>query len=35
MTRNDIDDNGLRFLAMALQTNHTLVSIKLYENHFD
>lgn len=35
MTRNDIDDNGLRMLATALQSNFNLVSIKLYDNHFD
>lgn len=34
MTRNDIDDNGLRMIAEALKENTTLVSVKLYWNHF-
>jgi len=34
MTRNDIDDNGLRMLAESLTTNDSLLSLKLYENHF-
>ncbi len=34
MTRNDIDDNGLKMIAESLETNDTLVSLKLYWNHF-
>lgn len=35
MVRNDIDDNGLKMLAEALNDNDVLVSIKLYENNFE
>ena len=35
MTTNDIDNEGLRFLGEALKQNDTLVSVKLYYNHFD
>ena len=34
MTRNDIDDGGLRMIAESLETNFALVSLKLYWNHF-
>lgn len=34
MTRNDIDDEGLRMLAESLAESQTLVSVKLYWNHF-
>lgn len=34
MTTNDIDDEGLRYLAESLEDNETLVSMKLYWNHF-
>jgi hypothetical protein len=34
MTRNDIDDNGLKMIAESLKTNEYLVSLKLYQNHF-
>jgi len=35
MTVNDIDNEGLRFIGEALKENETLVSVKLYYNHFD
>jgi hypothetical protein len=43
MTRNDIDDNGLRMIAeryindiylFSMHHNDVLVSVKLYWNHF-
>lgn len=34
MTFNSIDDNGLKMIAEALDTNNTLVSLKLYNNDF-
>jgi hypothetical protein len=34
MTRNDIDDGGLKMIAESLETNDALVSLKLYWNHF-
>jgi len=35
MTTNDIDNEGLRYLGESLKQNETLVSMKLYYNHFD
>ena len=34
MTRNGIDDGGLKMIAESLETNDSLVSLKLYWNHF-
>ncbi len=34
MTRNGIDDGGLKMLADALEVNDTLRSLKLYYNDF-
>lgn len=34
MTRNDIDDNGLKMIAESLENNNILISLKLYWNHF-
>lgn len=34
MTRNDIDDNGLKMIAESMETNFALISLKLYWNHF-
>lgn len=34
MTKNDIDDNGLKMLAESLETNDKLISLKLYWNNF-
>lgn len=34
MTKNDIDDDGLRMIADSLAFNDTLLSIKLYQNNF-
>ena len=34
MTKNDIDDNGLKMIAESLETNDQLVSLKLYYNNF-
>lgn len=34
MTYNSIDDEGLKMIAESLDTNDTLVSLKLYYNDF-
>ena len=34
MTRNGIDDNGLKMVAESMETNEYLVSLKLYFNDF-
>jgi len=35
LTRNDIDDNGLKMIAEGMEHNDSIISLKLQWNHFD